>query len=121
VSKRWPFSSSSSSLILIPSRHRPFDETRRLGLKPETETIVRKEYPKEIGMLVVETVVPEGPGAAHLEEGDVLVRINGQTVTKFVSLEEAFDANVNCEIVLDIERGGEAVTVTLAVQDLHSM
>jgi S1-C subfamily serine protease len=72
-------------------------------------------------MLVVETVVPEGPGSAHLEEGDVLIRVNGATVTKFVSLEEAFDAHVNRDIVLEIERGGEALTVTVTVQDLHSM
>ncbi|KAI9599351.1 trypsin-like cysteine/serine peptidase domain-containing protein [Syncephalis fuscata] len=107
--------------IQVQFLHRPFDETRRLGLKPETEATVREQYPEEIGMLVVETVVPEGPGSAELEEGDILIRINGQTVTKFVSLEEALDSHVNHDIVLEIERGGEALTVTVTVQNLHSI
>ncbi|RKP25690.1 trypsin-like cysteine/serine peptidase domain-containing protein [Syncephalis pseudoplumigaleata] len=107
--------------IQVQFLHRPFDETRRLGLQPETEAMVRREYPDEIGMLVVETVVPEGPGADHLEEGDVLVRINGATVTKFVSLEEAMDAHVGRDLTMEIERGGEPMTVTITVQDLHSI
>ena len=74
----------------MPS-HRPFDEVRRLGLQESTETYVRKLDPTEIGMLVAETVVPKGPASLMLEEGDVLISINGQYITKFVPLEEVLD------------------------------
>ncbi|RKP05648.1 trypsin-like cysteine/serine peptidase domain-containing protein [Thamnocephalis sphaerospora] len=107
--------------IQVQFLHRPFDETRRLGLRTETEAMVRAASSTEIGMLVVETVVPKGPGALLLEEGDILVRINGQVTTKFVPLEEAFDQNVDQEIVLELERGGEPMSVTVRVQNLHAI
>jgi S1-C subfamily serine protease len=71
--------------------HKPFDEVRRLGLREETEAHFRQSLPKEIGMLVAETVVPKGPAAEYLQEGDVLVKINGTLVSHFVSLEDLFD------------------------------
>ena len=71
--------------------HRPFDEVRRLGLNDETEARVRNQFPAEIGMLVAETVLPEGPGSKFLEEGDVLVKVNGDIVTHFVKLEDILD------------------------------
>ena len=42
-------------------------------------------------MLVAEVVVSEGPAASFLEEGDVLLSINGRIVTKFVPLEDLMD------------------------------
>lgn len=46
---------------------KPFDECRRLGLTPEWEASIRKEFPQEIGMLVAETVLPEGPADGFIE------------------------------------------------------
>lgn len=46
---------------------KPFDECRRVGLSPEWEAAVRKGFPKEIGMLVAEVVLPEGPAHGHIE------------------------------------------------------
>ncbi|KAI9024808.1 trypsin-like cysteine/serine peptidase domain-containing protein [Hyaloraphidium curvatum] len=101
--------------------HRPFDEIRRLGLRPETESKVRSLFPTEIGMLVAETVLPGGPASAFLEEGDVLVSVNGQVCTKFVPLEEMLDTNVGGNLKFVIERGGEEMEFDIAVQDLHSI
>ncbi|KAG0260597.1 hypothetical protein DFQ27_003445 [Actinomortierella ambigua] len=101
--------------------YRPFDETRRLGLSPETEALVRRTFPEEIGMLVAETVLPKGPACDEIEEGDILLSINGKFITKFVPLEDCLDSNVGNEVVVETERGGVRRKFTLKVQDLHSI
>ncbi|KAI8849018.1 trypsin-like cysteine/serine peptidase domain-containing protein [Chytridium lagenaria] len=101
--------------------YRPFDEVRRLGLRDSTEALVRGRMKDEIGMLVIETVVPKGPAFGFLEEGDVLVSVNGEVVTKFVPLEETMDSRVGGQVTLEVERGGESLTFTINVQDLHSI
>lgn len=72
-------------------------------------------------MLVAETVIPESPSAEFLEEGDILVRVNGKYVTKFVPLEAILDENVGGNINVEIERGGEPLVFDIPVIDLHSM
>ncbi|XP_057796551.1 protease Do-like 7 [Salvia miltiorrhiza] len=102
--------------------HKGFDETRRLGLGSETEELVRLASPPgETGMLVVDSVVPGGPAHKHLEPGDVLIRLNGEVSTRFLKMETLLDDNVNNKIELEIERGGEALSVELRVEDLHSI
>lgn len=101
--------------------YRPFDEARRLGLKPENEEKLRKLFPDEIGLLVVETVLPQGPGYGKLEEGDILLSINGDYITKFVPLEEMLDSHVDSEMTMVIERGGKEMEFTIVVGDLHTM
>jgi pro-apoptotic serine protease NMA111 len=39
---------------------RPFDECKRLGLTPKHEGRMRDLFPDAIGLLVAETVLPEG-------------------------------------------------------------
>jgi pro-apoptotic serine protease NMA111 len=89
--------------------HRPFDEARRLGLMPETEKTLRENDTTEIGVLIASVVLPEGPADGSLSEGDVLIKINGEYVTKFVPLEEMLDSKYlqrtyfllsNCLLVL---------------------
>ncbi|KAK9767228.1 hypothetical protein K7432_003110 [Basidiobolus ranarum] len=111
----------SRGTIQVQFLYRPFDEVRRLGLRIETETFIRSKFPEEIGMLVAETVVPKGPGSAYMEEGDILISINGEYVTKFVPLEVFLDDNVGKEITVVIERGGVPLEFKLGVQDLHSI
>ncbi|ORX89660.1 trypsin-like serine protease [Basidiobolus meristosporus CBS 931.73] len=111
----------SRGTIQVQFLYRPFDEVRRLGLRSETETFIRSKFPEEIGMLVAETVVPKGPGSTYMEEGDILISINGEYVTKFVPLEVFLDDNVGKEITVVIERGGVPLEFKLAVQDLHSI
>ncbi|KAJ2767242.1 hypothetical protein IWQ56_003407, partial [Coemansia nantahalensis] len=102
--------------------YRPFDEAQKLGLPEKTEALVRSVRPNDIGMLIVETVLPEGPGAcAGLEEGDILLRINGDIVTHFVQLEEFFDNGIGSPLTLTVCRGGETIEATATVQDMHSL
>ncbi|KQK00995.1 protease Do-like 7 isoform X2 [Brachypodium distachyon] len=108
--------------LQVTFQHKGFEETRRLGLRNETEQMVRVVSPAgETGMLVVDSVVPEGPAHKHLEPGDVLVRMNGEVVTQFLTMETLLDDSVGREIDLQIERGGAPLTVKLEVEDLHSI
>ena len=45
-------------------------------------------------MLVVDQVVPKGPGDGALEPGDILVNVNGALTTAFVDLDAALDDHV---------------------------
>ncbi|KAL7090216.1 hypothetical protein ACP275_12G026500 [Erythranthe tilingii] len=121
--------SSSWEAVTIPRGtlqatflHKGFDDTRRLGLRSETEQLVRHASPLgETGMLVVDSVVPYGPAHKHLEPGDVLIRLNGEVTTQFLKMESLVDDSVNHKLELQIERGGKPLTVDLTVQDLHSV
>ena len=100
---------------------RPFDECRRLGLTPEWEEALRKAFPKETGLLVAEIVLPEGPGDGLIEEGDVLLKVNGELLCQFVRLDDILDQKVGEKIKLLLQRGGEDMEVELEVGDLHKI
>ncbi|KAK2809716.1 hypothetical protein FQN50_003561 [Emmonsiellopsis sp. PD_5] len=100
---------------------KPFDECRRLGLSPEWEAAVRKAAPKETGMLVAEIVLPEGPGDGQLQEGDVLIKVNGELLTQFVRLDDILDSSVGQDVKLLVQRGGGDLEVSCTVGDLHAI
>lgn len=100
---------------------KPFDECRRLGLTPDWESAVRKGFPKETGMLVAEIVLPEGPSDKKIEEGDVLLKVNGELLTQFVRLDDILDSSVNEKVKLLVQRGGEDIEVEVTVGDLHAI
>ncbi len=99
----------------------PFDELERLGLPRAIEAAVRKAYPQRTGMLVVSTVLPGSPSAQVLAPGDILVRIDGHYVTTFEPLERILDGAVGRQINLELERGGELISVRLPVGDLNAI
>lgn len=100
---------------------KPFDECRRLGLSPECENMIRQHFPKETGMLVAEIILPEGPADKKLEEGDVLVRVNGQLLTQFIPLDAILDSSVGGKIKIQVQRGGKDVEVEMDIGDLHAI
>ena len=100
---------------------KPFDECRRLGLTSAWEAEIRKGYPKETGTLVAEIVLPEGPADKLLEEGDVLLKVNGELLTQFIRLDEILDTHVGEKIKILVQRGGEDVDVEVEVGDLHAI
>ncbi len=102
-------------------RHLPFDEVRRLGLRPETEASIRESFPKGIGMIVVREVVPGGPADGKLEVGDVVIRVGGKPVNSFLPIESNLDDDVGGSVVFEIERGGESKSVEVEIQDLHTI
>ncbi|ETN41151.1 Pro-apoptotic serine protease [Cyphellophora europaea CBS 101466] len=100
---------------------KPFDDCRRLGLTPNWESAVRKAAPTENSMLVAEIVLPEGPGDGKIQEGDVLIKVNGELLTSFAKLDGILDSSVGGKVALLIQRGGEDVEFTLDVGDLHAI
>ncbi|KXJ92184.1 Pro-apoptotic serine protease NMA111 [Microdochium bolleyi] len=100
---------------------KPFDECRRLGLSSDWEAAVRKAFPKENNMLVAEIVLPEGPSHHKLEEGDVLLKVNGEMITQFIRLDDILDSSVGKTIRLTLQREGEDVDVDIDVKNLHDI
>eukprot|EP00898_Chlorokybus_atmophyticus_P002713 jgi/Chlat1/3442/Chrsp23S03767 len=111
--------------LQVTFSHKGFDETRRLGLQTQTEELVRKassvKGTEETGMLVVDSVVPNGPAASVLEPGDVLIKMQDQVMTQFLDLEATFDDHVGKQIEVVFQRGGKEIQASLTVQDLHSI
>ena len=99
----------------------PYDELRRLGLKPETEADVRRAFPKQVGMLVVKEVQPGSPSDGVLEPGDVLVRIDGRVVNEFLTLDAILDDSVGRSVRLELQRGGQVLSREVPVEDLHAL
>ncbi|KAG6779094.1 hypothetical protein POTOM_015461 [Populus tomentosa] len=119
---KWETISIPRGTLQVTFRHKGFDETRRLGLRSETEQMVRHApLLGETGMLVVDSVVPGGPAYGQLEPGDMLVSVDGELTTRFLKLETLLDDNVDQKIGLQIERGGISLTINLTVQDLHTI
>ncbi|KAL9129318.1 MAG: hypothetical protein Q9217_002189 [Psora testacea] len=100
---------------------KPFDECRRLGLSAEREASIRKGFPKETGLLVAEVVLPEGPADGKLEEGDVLIKVNGEILTQFIRLDDILDSSVGGKVKILIQRGGRDMEVDVDVGDLHAI
>ncbi|KAH3944055.1 pro-apoptotic serine protease [Parastagonospora nodorum] len=100
---------------------KPFDECRRLGLSTDLEKAVRTQFPKETGMLVAEVVLPQGPASTKVEEGDILIKVNGEFITQFVRLDSILDDNVGKTISVTIQRAGENLEVELDVGNLHDI
>src|SRR5207237_9955646 len=88
-----------------------------VGLQPLDENLAPSlGLPKDSGE-IVRSVVPNGPAArAGLQQGDVIVRVNGQAVTpdQTVSYLVA-NTPVGSRIPLEIFRAGKRATVTVAV------
>lgn len=101
--------------------HQSFDELRRLGLRPQTEADLRREFPEATGLLAVREVLPGGPAEGALEVGDVLVRAGGHPIASFAPLGRLLDDSVGKRVRLEVERGGEPLELEIPVGDLHAI
>ncbi len=99
----------------------PYDELKRLGLTATTEQTYRRRFPEATGLLVVREIVPGSPAESRLEPGDILLAVNGEPVAEFTPLAEILDGNVGRSADVLVERGGQDLTLSLDVQDLHAI
>jgi len=99
----------------------PYDELRRLGLRPGTEAAARRAFPDRTGLLVVSAVQPGSPADGQVAVGDILTGVDGRPIADFDMLADIFDGSVGRELELTLERGGRVVTPRLAVGDLHAI
>lgn len=99
----------------------PYDELRRLGLRPETEAASRSAFPGRPGLLVIKEVQPGSPADGALAAGDVLLRLNGQAIGDFDRLAGILDGAVGGTVEAAFERGGEPLQRVLPVGDLYAI
>ena len=111
----------SRGTLLSTFRFEPYDQARRLGLSKKEETGFREEFPDRDGVLVLRKITPEGPLANSFREGDVLLRVNEERISDFVTLEEILDSQVEQKIKIEMERAGKIISVEVVVTDLHSV
>lgn len=100
---------------------KPYDECRRFGLTDEAERKAREKFPKSIGLLCAELVLPGGPAHGLIEEGDTLISINGLDISTFITVDDILDSSVGKDIELCLQRSGIDIKVKCKVGDLHAI
>ncbi|HSN17569.1 MAG TPA: trypsin-like peptidase domain-containing protein [Gammaproteobacteria bacterium] len=101
--------------------HEYYDELERLGLPAATEAELRKQQPDATGLLVVDQVLPNGPADVWLQPGDILLTVDGKTISTFVPLDEIMDSSVGKRVSFGLLRGGKPMTASIKVQDLYAL
>ena len=101
--------------------HQPFRDLARLGLDEQTEQRARKLDPTNNGMLTVRQVIAGGVADEILEEGDILLSIDQQLITNFIDLEALLDSSTGKELVIEVMRQGQVLSLKSMVADLHDI
>ncbi|MGE5626131.1 MAG: trypsin-like peptidase domain-containing protein [Bacillota bacterium] len=101
--------------------HEYYDELERLGLPADREADLRKQYPDATGLLVVNQVLPGGPADQLLQPGDILLSVDGQTISTFAPLDDLMDNSVGKTLNVKLLRGGRPVSQDIKVQDLNGL
>ena len=101
--------------------HEYYDELERLGLSAEMEADLRKNFPDATGMLVVNQVLPAGPADGLLQPGDILMSVDGHTLSTFVPLDDILDSSVGKTLTVKLLRGGKPLTQQVRVEDLYTL
>ena len=73
------------------------------------------------GLLVAHRVVPEGPSDGQIQEGDILLEVDGNKVGSLVQFESLLDKCVGDNIVIRRLRDGHDGQVEVLVQDLFQI
>ncbi|KAI8642914.1 hypothetical protein BD408DRAFT_365836 [Parasitella parasitica] len=110
--------------------YQSYDVLVQLGLSRHLEkrlrNLSRQQHQNTVneGLLVVKSVLLDGPAYDILKPGDILLTCNGQLLPQlFVDLEENLDNSVenSIPIKMTVSRAGELKEIVIHVQDLHSV
>lgn len=99
--------------------YEPFRELRRLGLDEATEQRARASHFGANGMLTVGQVIPGGAADGQLEPGDIIVNIDDQLISDFVTLEDLLDSKVGQPLDIEFIRQGVSNRASVVVADLN--
>lgn len=99
----------------------PYEMCARIGISDECEQAMRRAFPASFGMLVAQTILPQGPGDGLIEVSDCLISINGELVNNFAQVDEILDSSVDQDIFLGLQRAGKDITLAVQVGDLHAI
>ncbi|HEY6645247.1 trypsin-like peptidase domain-containing protein [Povalibacter sp.] len=102
-------------------KYTPYDEVRRLGLRPGTEADMRRKFQNNTGLLVVSEAQVGSAAEKILEPGDLLIKVNDALVGGFDDLAEVLDSGVGKSVKLSLERGGQPLEKVMTIEDLHAI
>lgn len=102
-------------------KFKPFNECQGLGLTSDWESKFRKSFPNEVGILVAERVIPQGPSDSKIQVGDILIKVNGKLLAQFKYLDDILDSSVGSIVELLLQRRGKDVEVKVEVADLFKI
>jgi len=110
----------SSQLIATGKAQHPYLGIQMVGLTPELKQNINSDpnsglsIQEDKGVLVVK-VVPNSPAAkAGIRAGDVIQKLNGQTVTDASSIQKAVDnSEIGGDVRLELRRNGQNVSVAV--------
>lgn len=106
--------------------YKSFHDLSQLGLTASMEHSLRRRQQQHLssinhGLLVVKSVLRDGPADGLLEPGDILLDGNGSLIKDFNDLEDLLDTHIDRTIQLVVLRAGTPVHITVQVQDLHAI
>ncbi|BAZ02298.1 peptidase S1 and S6 chymotrypsin/Hap [Tolypothrix tenuis PCC 7101] len=110
----------SNQLIATGKAQHPYLGIQMVGLTPELKQNINSDpnsglsVAEDKGVLVVK-VVPNSPAAkAGIRAGDVIQKLNGQTVTDASSIQKAVDnSEIGGDVRLELRRNGQNVSVAV--------
>ena len=105
--------------ILTVFNFKPRDKLMEMQITPQSQDAI--ESAQCSGLLTIESVIPEGPADGLLENGDIVLRVNGDLACNFDVLVDQMNANVDASITLTIERNKETRDIVIPVRNAHHL
>jgi S1-C subfamily serine protease len=96
----------------------PLFAARNMGVSEEWLTLLEKNNPVKRRALSIARIVAGTPAAEHLQNGDIVMAIDGDIVTSFRELEKAVQKP---QVTVTLWRSGEAMEIELATASLSGL
>ena len=77
--------------------------------------------PDGSGLLVAQSILPDGPSDTHVKEADILRTVDDQIVTSLLLFEKLINDAVGATVNVRVQRNGKPLQFELQVQDLWTL